>query len=166
MRTDSVNLSDDALSMARHVIHKNYGEQYHQLRQYKTKQASAQEAHEAIRPTEIANEIVTDDTREQRLYDLIRKRTLASQMSDALLERTVITIESDKSQYNFIGKGEVILFDGFLKVYMEDQDDEQPKEDESMLFAANEYRRQIIVVRGRFYPKDLPILRHDIQKRR
>ncbi len=132
MRTDSVNLSQEAINMAKNVIVKNYGEKYSEPHQYKTKQASAQEAHEAIRPTDMFAEEIDGDSRDQRLYDLIRKRTLASQMSDAVLEKTTVTIASNKSELNFVGKGEVILFDGFLRVYFEGSDDES-YEDESML---------------------------------
>ena len=133
MRTDSVNLSQDAINMARNVILKNYGEKYSEPHQYKTKQASAQEAHEAIRPTDMFAEEIDGDSRDRKLYDLIRKRTLASQMSDAILERTTVTISSDKSELNFIGKGEVIKFDGFLKVYFEDTDDDIRDESDSIL---------------------------------
>ncbi len=132
MRTDSVSLSQEAINMAKNVILKNYGEKYSEPHQYKTKQASAQEAHEAIRPTDMFAEEIEGDSRDQRLYDLIRKRTVASQMSDAVLEKTTVTVSSDKSELNFIGKGEVILFDGFLRVYFEGSDDEN-YEDESML---------------------------------
>jgi DNA topoisomerase-1 len=133
MRTDSVNLSQDALNNARQVVLSNYGEKYSETRQYKTKQASAQEAHEAIRPTDFNTEIADEDPRNQRLYDLIRKRALASQMSEAILERTVITIESDKSQLNFVGTGEVIKFDGFLRLYMEGTDEEGDEQQEGLL---------------------------------
>ncbi len=135
MRTDSVTLSQDALDMAKKVILSNYGEQYLELHQYKTKQASAQEAHEAIRPTDMALEAVDGDSRDQRLYDLIRKRTLASQMADAVLEKTVVTISSSKSDEELVATGEVIKFDGFLKVYMEssDTDDEDREEQEGIL---------------------------------
>lgn len=132
MRTDSVNLSQDAIGQAKNVIVKNYGEKYSEPHQYKTKQASAQEAHEAIRPTEMFVEEIDGDSRDQKLYDLIRKRTLASQMSDAVLEKTTVTISSNKSELNFIARGEVILFDGFLRVYLEGSDDES-YEDESTL---------------------------------
>ncbi len=132
MRTDSVSLSQDALDMAKKVITSNYGEKYVEIHQYKTKQASAQEAHEAIRPTDMAVESVDGDSRDQRLYDLIRKRTLASQMADAVLEKTVVTISSSQSKDELVATGEVIKFDGFLKVYMEssdtDDDDEETKE--------------------------------------
>ena len=133
MRTDSVNLSQEALGMAKNVIIKNYGEKYSELHQYKTKQASAQEAHEAIRPTDMFAEEIDGDSRDQKLYDLIRKRTLASQMSDAVLEKTMVTITNDKSEINFIAKGEVIKFDGFLKVYHEDTDDDSNDETEMIL---------------------------------
>src|SRR5215510_13237382 len=132
MRTDSVNLSQEAIQMAKNVIVKNYGEKYSEPHQYKTKQASAQEAHEAIRPTDMFAEEIDADSRDRKLYDLIRKRTLASQMSDAQLEKTTVTISSDKSDLNFVAKGEVILFDGFLRVYLEGSDDEN-FEDEGML---------------------------------
>jgi DNA topoisomerase I len=133
MRTDSVNLSQEALNMAKNVIVKNYGEKYSEPHQYKTKQASAQEAHEAIRPTDMFAEEIDGDSRDQRLYDLIRKRTLASQMADAVLEKTVVTVSSDKSDLNFVGRGEVIKFDGFLKVYMEGSDDEDSEDESSLL---------------------------------
>jgi DNA topoisomerase-1 len=133
MRTDSVNLSQEALNMAKNVIVKNYGEKYSEPHQYKTKQASAQEAHEAIRPTDMFAEEIDGDSRDQRLYDLIRKRTLASQMADAVLEKTVVTVSSDKSELNFVGRGEVIKFDGFLKVYMEGSDDEDSEDESSLL---------------------------------
>ncbi len=140
MRTDSVNLSQDALDMAKQVITSNYGAQYLNIRQYKTKQASAQEAHEAIRPTDMNVESVDADARDQRLYDLIRKRTLASQMADAVLEKTVVTISSSNATEEFVATGEVIKFDGFLKVYMEssDGDDEDDAEvQEGILPAMN-----------------------------
>jgi len=133
MRTDSVNLSQDALSMASHVIQKNYGKEYVFTRQYKTKQASAQEAHEAIRPTEMSEEVVSSDPRDQRLYDLIRKRTLASQMADAELEKTIVTISSSKSSEELVATGEVIKFDGFLKMYMESSDEESDVEQEGLI---------------------------------
>jgi DNA topoisomerase-1 len=121
MRTDSVNLSGQALAQAAEYIKSAFGEQYHQVRKFKTKNASAQEAHEAIRPTDISLERATSNDYDQRLYDLIRRRTLASQMSPAKLEKTVvtITIERDGKPFkaHFEAKGEVVIFDGFLKVY-------------------------------------------------
>jgi DNA topoisomerase-1 len=137
MRTDSVNLSQDALSNARQVVLSNYGEKYSETRQYKTKQASAQEAHEAIRPTDFNTEVADDDSRNQRLYDLIRKRALASQMSEAILEKTVITIASDRSDLNFVGTGEVIKFDGFLRLYMEGTDEESDEQQEGLMPEVN-----------------------------
>lgn len=133
MRTDSVNLSEDALQMAKDVISRNYGPEYHERRQYKTKTASAQEAHEAIRPTEMSMENVDAEAREQRLYNLIWKRTVASQMAEARLEKTIVTIESDKTRENFVATGEVIKFDGFLKVYMEGTDEDENEEQEGIL---------------------------------
>lgn len=133
MRTDSVNLSQDALEMAERVIKHNYGDAYHERRQYRTKQASAQEAHEAIRPTDMAVESVDGESREQRLYQLIWRRAVASQMSEARLEKTVVTIVSDRTKENFTATGEVIKFDGFLKVYMESTDDEESDEQEGLL---------------------------------
>ncbi len=133
MRTDSVNLSQDALDMAKTAILTNYGKDYLEVRQYKTKSASAQEAHEAIRPTDFSIEEAGGDAREQRLYSLIWKRAIASQMSDAKLEKTVVTIENTKNKENFIGTGEVIKFDGFLKVYMESTDEETTEEQEGLL---------------------------------
>ncbi len=133
MRTDSVTLSQDALEMAKKVITSNYGKKYSEPHQYKTKQASAQEAHEAIRPTDMAVEVVDGDQRDQRLYDLIRKRTLASQMADAVLEKTVVTISSSKSNEELIVTGEVIKFDGFLKMYMEGSDEEDEDAQEGIL---------------------------------
>lgn len=132
MRTDSVNLSGLAISTIKNHITQTYGEQYSKVRQFATKSKGAQEAHEAIRPTYVDNEKVSASSDEQHLYDLIRKRTIASQMADARFERTTITIECPQAKAtNFVAKGEVILFDGFLKVYMESSDDE--KEDENVI---------------------------------
>ncbi len=133
MRTDSVNLSQDALDMAKKAILKNYGEKYLEIHQYKNKIASAQEAHEAIRPTDFGVDEAGNDAREQRLYNLIWKRTIASQMSDAVLEKTVVTISSAKTKEDFVATGEVIRFDGFLKVYMEGTDDEGAQEEQEGL---------------------------------
>lgn len=124
MRTDSVNLSQQAIDGAKAEIEKTFGPKYAQTRQYKTKSSGAQEAHEAIRPTDFsAKEIEGHNDNEARLYDLIRKRTIASQMANAEIEKTVITIGQNASQDNFIATGEVITFDGFLKVYSESDDD-------------------------------------------
>lgn len=133
MRTDSVNLSSLALEMAKKEITALYGEKYVKTRQYATKTKGAQEAHEAIRPTYMENREVPGDASQKKLYDLIWKRTIASQMADAELERTTITIDISNSKEKFLAKGEVIKFDGFLKVYMESTDDEQQDTDEAML---------------------------------
>ena len=123
MRTDSVNLSDTAMADAKQEIAKSYGEQYVNPRKFKTKIKGAQEAHEAIRPTYMNTQSVDGDNAEMRLYELIWKRTIASQMSDAELEKTVVTIDVSTTSEDFIARGEVIKFDGFLKVYLESQDD-------------------------------------------
>lgn len=117
MRTDSVNLSGQAIASAASFIKQAYGEQYSQVRKFKTKNASAQEAHEAIRPTDMSLERASGNEYDQKLYDLIRRRTLASQMAPAKLEKTIIKITISTGQELFEAKGEVILFDGFLKVY-------------------------------------------------
>ncbi len=124
MRTDSVNLSQTALDAAKKEITKQYGAEYSNPKQYKTKSASAQEAHEAIRPTYFEQSTVEGDNNEKRLYDLIWKRAISSQMSDAQLEKTIVTIGSSKSKDTLTATGEVIKFDGFLKVYMESTDEE------------------------------------------
>ncbi|MDX2246265.1 MAG: type I DNA topoisomerase [Bacteroidia bacterium] len=130
MRTDSVNLSDQALLNAEDVIKNLYGKDYHQRRQYKTKNASAQEAHEAIRPTELSiNELNDMPRNEQRLYELIWKRTLASQMADAQLEKTIVDIQVSTNKAMFKAIGEVLKFEGFLKVYLESTDDENEDEE-------------------------------------
>ncbi len=124
MRTDSVNLSDLALNMAAKVISENYGKEYVKTRRYATKTKGAQEAHEAIRPTYMETQTITGTAEEKRLYDLIWKRTVASQMADAKLERTIITIDISTSSKHFVASGEVVLFDGFLKLYLESSEDE------------------------------------------
>jgi DNA topoisomerase-1 len=133
MRTDSVNLSSLALNMARETISKNYGEEYVKTRKYQTKSKGAQEAHEAIRPTFINHEHIDADKPAKKLYDLIWKRTLASQMADARLEKTQVTIDISTSAEKFIARGEVITFDGFLKVYTESTDDDSREENGSIL---------------------------------
>ncbi|KUF45507.1 DNA topoisomerase I [Myroides marinus] len=124
MRTDSVNLSKEAMSAAAAEITKSYGAEYSKPRTYTTKSKGAQEAHEAIRPTNMALHNAPVDRDQARLYDLIWKRTLASQMSDAQLERTNVRIEANKFKELFVASGEVLLFEGFLKVYLEGHDDE------------------------------------------
>ncbi|TDO03747.1 type I DNA topoisomerase [Sunxiuqinia elliptica] len=133
MRTDSVNLSSLAINTAQSKIVDSMGEKYHKLRQYKTKAKGAQEAHEAIRPTYIDQEEVSGSAQEKRLYELIWKRTIASQMADAELERTTINISISNSPELFQATGEVIKFDGFLRVYLESTDNEEENDDQSTL---------------------------------
>lgn len=128
MRTDSVNLSTLAINAARSVIKSEFGDKYVQTRNFKTKTKGAQEAHEAIRPTFMDKSTVTGNDTERKLYELIWKRTLASQMADAILEKTTISIEISNDSRKFISAGEVLKFDGFLKVYMESTDDETDEE--------------------------------------
>ncbi|AJA06390.1 DNA topoisomerase I [Candidatus Nanosynbacter lyticus] len=128
MRTDSVNLSGQAIASATDFIKRLYGPDYSTVRKFKTKSASAQEAHEAIRPTDITSETVTSNEYDQKLYDLIRRRTLASQMSAAKLEKTTISIDiQGNDKLHFEAKGEVITFDGFLRVYGGGKDELLPK---------------------------------------
>ncbi|MBC8320935.1 MAG: type I DNA topoisomerase [Bacteroidetes bacterium] len=124
MRTDSVNLSNTAIGMAKEEITNQYGEKYVKVRKYTNKIKGAQEAHEAIRPTYMNNQTIVGNADAKRLYDLIWKRTIASQMSDAALEKTIVNISTSGSAKLFVASGEVIKFDGFLKVYMEGTDDE------------------------------------------
>jgi len=125
MRTDSVNLSNLALASTKQEIEKLYGAKYSKTRKYVTKTRGAQEAHEAIRPTDFENQTIPGDTFAKRLYELIWKRTIASQMSDAITEKTIINIPVSNREEKFVATGEVILFQGFLKVYFESNDDEQ-----------------------------------------
>lgn len=129
MRTDSVNLSNQALNEAKEVITKSYGADYAKTRVYKTKNKGAQEAHEAIRPTNLSKMRVDATYDEQRLYELIWKRTISSQMSDAKLERTTAQISANKHDVVFVARGEVITFEGFLKVYLEGKDEEEESSD-------------------------------------
>ncbi len=133
MRTDSVNLSEIAIANAQQAITNNYGKQYSNPRRYTTKNDSAQEAHEAIRPTYFENQNVDGTPQEKRLYDLIWKRAIASQMSKAQIERTVATVGISTNGVNLIATGEVLKFDGFLKVYMESTDDEGDDDNSKML---------------------------------
>lgn len=133
MRTDSVNLSGLALGTSKEVITSLMGEKYVKTRQFATKTKGAQEAHEAIRPTYMENESISGTSQEQKLYDLIWKRTIASQMADAELEKTTATISISNHSEKFVATGEVITFDGFLRVYKESYDDENDQEDESRL---------------------------------
>lgn len=125
MRTDSVHLSDLALKTAKSQITKSYGSQYAQTRHFKTKIKRAQEAHEAIRPTYMDQKSISGTPQEQKLYELIWKRTIASQMSNAELEKTTVTINNSKAEEKFVAKGEVLIFDGFLKVYIESKEPEE-----------------------------------------
>ncbi len=134
MRTDSVSLSDFALDAIQNTIENHFGKTYFQRRNYKNKIVNAQEAHEAIRPTDFNKKIVSEDDREQRLYDLIWKRTVTSQMADAQLEKTTVKINIIKQNkthdYSFIASGEVVKFEGFLKLYIESQEEDEHEENE------------------------------------
>jgi len=123
MRTDSTTLSGLAINAAKEFIAKNYGQQYHQVRQYKTKNQSAQEAHEAIRPTHFNVQAAGDDDQQQKLYQLIWQRAIASQMAPAQVEKTEVTITVSTKPEQFIAKGEMLQFDGFMKVYGGGKDD-------------------------------------------
>ena len=129
MRTDSTNLSGLAINTAKAFILDNFGEEYSKTRQYKTHSKGAQEAHEAIRPTYIENTSIEGTAQEQKLYNLIWKRTIASQMADAKVERTDIKISSDKRSEKFALQASQVIFDGFLKVYMEGSDDQTDDEE-------------------------------------
>jgi DNA topoisomerase I len=133
MRTDSTMLSQEARDKAKAEIESAYGAKFHYSRQFKTKSESAQEAHEAIRPTDFANHSITGDAREKRLYELIWKRAIASQMADALIERTTALIDISTTPELLSAQGEVIAFEGFLKAYLEGKDDEDEDENKDML---------------------------------
>ncbi len=134
MRTDSVNLSGLAINTAKAEIEAAYGKQYSKVRQFSTKSKGAQEAHEAIRPTYMSEHTVSGTAQEKKLYDLIWKRTIASQMADAELEKTTVTIDiSNNKDLKFVAVGEVIKFDGFLHVYLEGSDDENIDSETSLL---------------------------------
>ncbi|MBD0851675.1 type I DNA topoisomerase [Maribacter arenosus] len=130
MRTDSVNLSSEAINATKDAIIDNYGKKYSTVRNFKGKSKGAQEAHEAIRPTDMTMQSPSLERDQSKLYDLIWKRTIASQMSDAQLERTNVKIKASSHTYEFLANGEVIKFDGFLKVYMEGLDDEDMSEEQ------------------------------------
>jgi DNA topoisomerase-1 len=153
MRTDSVNLSKLALGMAKKVITENYGDEYVKTRQFTTKSKSAQEAHEAIRPTYLENQEINGDNSQQKLYELIWKRTIASQMAEAQLEKTNVDINVSGASEKFVAKGEVIKFDGFLKVYLESTDDDDTETQKGMLPPVKEgdnLQRQEITATERF----------------
>lgn len=154
MRTDSVNLSDQAIGGAKNEIISAYGADYANPKKYKSKSAGAQEAHEAIRPTDFSKHEISAGADEERLYELIWKRTIASQMSDAELERTTVNIEVEGVPYEFVAKGEIIKFDGFLKVYLEAniEGDEDEEVDGLLpdLKSGDALQRQIIKATERF----------------
>ncbi len=133
MRTDSVNLSDLAINAAKAIIEKEFGKEFSEVRQFKTKSKGAQEAHEAIRPAYFEKSSISGSNNEKRLYELIWKRTIASQMSDAKLERTTIDINVSNTSEIFVAQGEVLKFEGFLKVYIESTDDENEEEETGLL---------------------------------
>ncbi len=133
MRTDSVLLSNMAIYTAKNVIEQLFGKEYHKSRQYETKIKGSQEAHEAIRPTYLNNQTIEGTQQEQRLYELIWQRTIASQMKEAKVENTIITIAGNKTNAEFITTGKVILFDGFLKLYNESSDEEHLQEEEKII---------------------------------
>ncbi|NJB71919.1 DNA topoisomerase-1 [Saonia flava] len=136
MRTDSVNLSAEAINAAKDAIEENYGKEYSKVRKYTGKSKGAQEAHEAVRPTDMKRQSPSLERDQSKLYELIWKRTLASQMSDAELERTNVKIKANTHSNEFSANGEVIKFDGFLKVYMEGQDEEDLSEEQEGMLPA------------------------------
>ena len=146
MRTDSVNLSNLALGTISKEIKENIGEQYLKVRHYRTTSKGAQEAHEAIRPTYISNHTITGTPQEKKLYDLIWKRTIASQMADAELEKTTATIAVTGRDEVFVAEGEVVKFDGFLKVYFESTDDNQA--DDKAIAAPSDLHTLPVLSRG------------------
>src|SRR6478752_2436392 len=133
MRTDSLNLSDEAVAGATKQINSAYGKEFVHVRKFKTKSASAQEAHEAIRPTDFSLTDPGGDRNAQRLYELIWKRAIASQMADAELERTTATITISTNPRKLVAQGEVVKFEGFLKVYLESRDEEEDEENSKVL---------------------------------
>lgn len=136
MRTDSVNLSEEAINAAKDAIVSNYGESYSNVRNFKGKSKGAQEAHEAIRPTDMMKQSPSLERDQSKLYELIWKRTIASQMSDAQLERTNVKVKANTHGETFTANGEVIKFDGFLKVYLEGQDEEDAGEEQEGMLPA------------------------------
>lgn len=146
MRTDSVNLSALAISTAKKEVESEYGEKYVKGRQYQTKTKGAQEAHEAIRPSYMDRKTIKGTDQEQRLYELIWKRTIASQMADAELERTTVTIGiSNLPEDNFIIEGEVVKFDGFLRVYLESNDDENAEDKNDLIIPPLELNTKLLL---------------------
>ncbi|NLJ08180.1 MAG: type I DNA topoisomerase [Sphingobacteriales bacterium] len=133
MRTDSVRLFDMAIGVAKEVITEQFGKEYSHTRNFQTKSKGAQEAHEAIRPTFLNVKSLDAGAQEKKLYELIWKRTIASQMSDARIEKTTVKINVSESKRQFVANGEVLLFDGFLKLYVESEDDENPENGTAVL---------------------------------
>jgi DNA topoisomerase-1 len=158
MRTDSVNLSQTAIAAAKEEIVKEYGEKFSHARNFNTKSENAQEAHEAIRPTYFNNRNSGADPQQKRLYELIWKRAIASQMAKAELEKTIITISNNKNAEIFKVEGEVIKFEGFLKVYLESTDEEEEENDESVLpaVALNEKLNAQEVIAAEKFAKSAP----------
>lgn len=158
MRTDSVNLSQTAIAAAKEEIVKEYGEKFSHTRNFNTKSENAQEAHEAIRPTYFNNRNSGADPQQKRLYELIWKRAIASQMAKAELEKTMITISNNKNAVIFKVEGEVIKFEGFLKVYLESTDEEEEENDESVLpaVALNEKLNAQEVIAAEKFAKSAP----------
>ena len=154
MRTDSVNLSSLCTNASKDEIVKVYGSEYSQPRAYHTHSKGAQEAHEAIRPTYMSATTIEGTSQEKRLYELIWKRTIASQMADAQIEKTTITINLDNTGEKFIASGEVVAFDGFIKVYRESTDDEENNDDATHILPAmkegDELQRREIIATERF----------------
>lgn len=158
MRTDSTNLSGLAINSIKQVICGNFGPEYSKVRQYKTKAKGAQEAHEAIRPTFPANRTIEGTPQEKKLYDLIWKRAVACQMADAIFERTDLTIGSALFGEKFISQGELPVFDGFLKLYMEGKDDEEIDNEMQILpaMAENEVMEQVEITATEKFPQRPP----------
>lgn len=153
MRTDSVNLSEEAIKAIQNQITAEFGDNYSKVRRYTTKTKGAQEAHEAIRPTYFDKKIAGSDAQQKKLYDLIWKRAVASQMADALIDRTIINITSPDSRFFFQAKGEIIRFDGFLKLYIEGTDEEDIDEESTLLpnvMTGNVVRASEVVATQRF----------------
>ena len=155
MRTDSVNLSTLCLNSSKEEITNLYGKEYSKRRQYHTNSKGAQEAHEAIRPTYMNVQVIEGTAQEKRLYDLIWKRTIASQMADAEIEKTTVNIKIDTAEEQFIAQGEVIKFDGFIKVYHESHDDDEQNDDDNTrmlppLSEGQELTRREILATERF----------------
>ena len=162
MRTDSVNLSQEAINSAKATITKEFGEEYSAPRNYTTKNASAQEAHEAIRPTDFGVKAV-GDAQLNKLYQLIYKRAMASQMANAKIEKTVIEIGNQKLPQHFEATGEVIIFDGFLKVYgITKNDEEDDENDDKLLPKVN--AGEVLKYKKLLLPKNIQKLLQDLQK--